>query len=238
MAKYVLDDYTFYSKEEKAAALKEKEAIEYLNGHTEDGNVVVMTRLYNKLLDQNTFVTRLGIDYLTSLRAKIISLNAMADENLRPVPSPKSFEVERQEENAQRNVLVQRRKIGNLNNKLNIYRAAVIVMAGIIIAMFIIVLVGKYNPFTDYEEQLQDKYGSWHDSLNDKEVKLGKQEAELRNREIKAEDKETELNAYKDELEKLNETLKSKENELNDYENELKAWENDLMERENRFNEE
>jgi fucose permease len=49
----------------------------------------------------------------------------------------------------------------------------------IIIAMFLVLLLGNNSPLKDAEQKLQDKYAAWEEQLKEKEQLLQEKEAQL-----------------------------------------------------------
>jgi len=183
MEEYEFEGYAFETREQFNEARREKEAIDYLKAHMDATSSVAMSRLYNKLLDQKTLKTPLGMDYLRKLRAEIVALEPQADAQLRPVPQAQKRMTALTETEVKRATGEANRKIYELNSEKRRWKIATFVLAIIVIGMFAISLSGYYSPFRDYEKAVQDEYGAWGDRLRTQEEKLKDREAQLDEKE-------------------------------------------------------
>ncbi|MCR5153501.1 MAG: hypothetical protein K6B75_01515 [Lachnospiraceae bacterium] len=161
--------HTFEDEESLEEAKKEAEAIEYLKAKTDLTNPEVMLRLYIRLLDRETLKTPVGMDFLVELRGKIIESGVISDELLKPVPTYKG-ETKKLIKNKKQRAEDEVKKLRGLVSVLGIVCAF---LGFMVIGMFVMALTGYTSPARRvYEEQILDKYASWAEDLNSKEVEL------------------------------------------------------------------
>lgn len=164
--KMELDGYVFLNKRDFVKAGKEKEIVEHMKGSVNWKNPSVAYKLYNKILDKNSFSTIIGIDFLHELREIVVKSGINTEGGLRPIPVKKQ-EVKVDEYQ----VLYEDMKEANKIKK-------------IIIAFLVFIIVGMlgvsyftpYSVFTNYEEKIKNEYSAWEQELNEREAALEERE--------------------------------------------------------------
>lgn len=180
-SKLVINGFSFETSDAYNEAQKEAEAVSYLTAKTDFNNTANTVKLYNKLIDKQTFVTPVGISFLKELYENIINSGIIAKENLRPIPvkliinkqstSVKGFT---QEEESKIKF-----RLSYTENKLRNARVMNAFFVVIIIVLFAITMLGDKSPLIDAEVKLQDKYAGWEESLNERERIITEKENEL-----------------------------------------------------------
>jgi hypothetical protein len=157
-----LEDYVFSNKRDFVKATKEKEVVDHMKATVHWKNPTVAYKLYNRILDKNSFTTIIGIDFLKELREIIVTSGVSTKEGLRPIPVKKQeVKVDEYQERYE-NALVTRR----------IERIAIGFLSLIIVGMLVVAYFTPYNVFSNYEEKIRNEYSEWEQQLNEREAAL------------------------------------------------------------------
>lgn len=177
---YNVDGFSFEDEETAKIARKEEEGIRFIKERTALNNPEVVLKLYKKLLEQNLFVTPVGIRFLTELQNILLSSNYTARDEIPPIPV-KSPEGEKEAA-----VVTPLKKVEK-NYKKQFYVALffAIVFGLSVLGMFVITEISGNNVnIINYREQILDEYSSWAQELKTEEERLDKWEELLEEREI------------------------------------------------------
>ena len=85
MDMYTVDGFIFEDEEMAKIARKEEEGIRFIKQRTALDNPEVVLKLYNKLLEQELFVTPVGIRFLTELQNILLTSVYIAREEIAPI---------------------------------------------------------------------------------------------------------------------------------------------------------
>lgn len=69
---YKLHGYSFADFEEYREAKREAESVDYIRAKTDFNDLSLITKLYHKLIDRQTFRTVIGYEFLKELQNKIL----------------------------------------------------------------------------------------------------------------------------------------------------------------------
>lgn len=182
MAKnFVVNGFVFETMEAYHDAQKEAEAISYIRARSDLNNSTTLVKLYNKLIDKQTFITPVGVCFLKELYDTIIERGIISKENLRPVPVKqvvkKQTTVVRgfaQDTDSKSKLL-----LSYTEGKLKKSRIVTGFLIVVIVAMFLITILGDYSPFIDADIRAQDRYASWEEELTQREKDIRQKEKEL-----------------------------------------------------------
>lgn len=189
---YNVDGFLFEDEATAEIARKEEEGIRFIKERTALNNPEVVLKLYKKLIEQNLFVTPVGVRFLTELQNILLSSTYIAREDIPGIP----VKAEETAKNAKSTAPVE--KVKEVNKKVDdrvggdykkpFYVALffAIIFAGSIFGMFIINKISGNNVnIINYREQIQDEYSSWEAELKTEEERLEKWEEQLEQRENK-----------------------------------------------------
>ncbi|KSV60502.1 hypothetical protein [Acetivibrio ethanolgignens] len=168
-----IDGFKFLNKRDYVKAEREKAIIEQMKSGVNWKNPSIAFKLYNKILDKNSFSTIIGMEFLRELREIIIKSGISIQEDLRPIPVKKQ-EIKVDEYQA----LYEQTKI---SNKIRTIVIAFLIL--IIAGMLTVSYFTPYSIFTDYEEKIKNQYSTWEQELNEREAELEKKEAGLEKNE-------------------------------------------------------
>ena len=182
MGKFEFQGYSFDTAKEMNLAKQEAESIEYIKAKMELKNREKAKILYDNLVEKQSFVTPIGIQFMKELQQ---DLSLFSSKPLAGVPVRLALENVKAGQGKLTQGFIADNK--ERNNQLQDYyknklRNSSIMNLGfvlIIIAMFLVVLLGKNSPLKDSEQKLQDKYATWEEQLKEKELLLQEKEAQL-----------------------------------------------------------
>lgn len=165
-----IDGYEFLNKRDYAKAEKEKTVVEQMKSGVNWKNPSVAFKLYNKILDKNSFSTIIGMEFLRELREIIVKSGISTQEDLRSIPVKKQ-EIKVDEYQA----LYEQTKVSSR------IRTVIIAFLVLIIAgMLAVSYFTPYNVFSNYEEKIKDQYSAWEQELDEREAELEEREAALK----------------------------------------------------------
>lgn len=176
-----VDGFLFEDEATAQIARKEEEGIRFIKQRTALDNPEVVLRLYKKLLEQEIFVTPVGVRFLTELQNILLTSVYIAREEIPPIPV-KVAEVEKKEaKSAPAEKILQ---TNNYRKQFLIARFCAIILGVSIIGMFVINAISGNNVnIINYREQLLNEYAGWEAELESKEEELEQWEESLEQRE-------------------------------------------------------
>lgn len=183
-----VDGFLFEDEETAQLARKEEEGIRFIKQRTALDNPEVVLRLYKKLLEQELFVTPVGIRFLTELQNILLTSVYIAREEIPPIPV-KSIEVTKEVQVSVESPMKEEKKIIKEKadgHKKSFYVATFFaVIFGIsVLGMFVINAISGNNVnIINYREQLLNEYSSWEAELKTEEERLERWEENLEQRE-------------------------------------------------------
>lgn len=177
----VVEGFVFETSEGYNDALKEAEAISYIKAKTDLNNSTALVKLYNKLIDKQTFITPIGINFLKELHDRIIDSGVISKDNLRPVPvkhviKKQSRSVEGFIKDSDSRMKI---RLSYIEKKLNSSRIINVFLVIIILIMFAITMFSDRSPFINAEVKFQNKYAEWEEDLIQREKVISEKEKEL-----------------------------------------------------------
>ncbi len=190
--KYVVDGYSFSSRNDYEKALKEKEAISYIVANTNMADMKSVLKIYNKSVDKKSFQTVIGLEFVGNMRKSLISSGIVSKDTLMNVPVPKITGVNKATASADSGVSdikaeKYKQAYENAVAGRTIRNMVIAFLVLIIAAMLVITYHSEYSVFTyftDYktkmEDELIDQYESWKSELDKREQELDKREQALK----------------------------------------------------------
>ena len=181
-----VDGFLFEDEETAQLARKEEEGVRFIKERTALDNPEVVLKLYKKLLDQELFVTPVGVRFLTELQNILLTSVYIARDEIPPIPV-KMTEVEKKTEPVRVVEKIVEKSTGNgMDYKKPFYVTLffAIVFAVSVFGMFIInALSGNNVNIINYREEIIDEYSGWEAELEEREDRLERWEETLEQRE-------------------------------------------------------
>lgn len=192
--KIIVCGYEFNNANDATLAEEERKKVEYLRAHLDTSNPEKILNVLKKAIEDKIFKTPIGMDFLREMQ---VFLTTQCDYHEQDVPAiPVSVQYNRQ---LRTNTETTRARIEAPIKKEKVspmYISVVlnILLVAAVVAMFIITLKSDNPNIINYETAINNKYSYWaeqlseqEDSLREKEKALNIREAELKEREKKAE---------------------------------------------------
>lgn len=185
---YNVDGFLF-EDEETAQIARKEEGIRFIKERTALNNPEVVLKLYKKLLEQELFVTPVGIRFLTELQNILLTSVYIAREEIPPIPvkvaTPVEKAVQKPVEAVKKENKKADEKVGGSYKKPFYVALFFAIIFGIsVLGMFAINAISGNNiNIINYREQLLDEYSGWEAELKTEEERLEKWETLLEERE-------------------------------------------------------
>lgn len=193
---YNVDGFLFEDEATAELAKKEEEGIRFIKERTALENPEVVLKLYKKLLEQNLFVTPVGVRFMVELQNVLLSSPFVARDEIPPIQVStlvvkKEVPVE-ETEGKKKGPVTKAKKVakkveqkveGNYKTPFYVALFFAIVFALSVVGMFIITeLSGNNVNILNYRNEILNEYSNWEAELQEKEAELKEWEAELENR--------------------------------------------------------
>lgn len=181
-----VDGFLFEDEETAQLARKEEEGIRFIKERTALDNPEVVLKLYKKLLEQELFVTPVGVRFLTELQNILLTSVYIARDEIPPIPVKANGAEEKNERVhvVEKNVEKTPSNGKDYKKPFQVSFFFAIVFAVSILGMFIINSVSGNNVnIINYREQILDEYSSWEAELKTEEERLERWEENLEERE-------------------------------------------------------
>ena len=190
----VINGYLFETNQEYIQAQREKQVVDQMKKTMDWKNPQIAYKLYRKILDNNSFVTVIGIHFLWELRAIILrsGMEVDAEQLFVPVKGMTLVDSEAEKDlehthgalaktvfdNAKlEKYSIALEKYRNLNRVKNIVIAFLVF---IIAGMLVISQITPYSVFTDYETKIINQYEEWEKELEAREATVTERENALK----------------------------------------------------------
>ncbi len=169
-SKYVINGFKFSSEEEYNIAYEDYEAISFFMEKADLSDPDSIYKLYNRLIERNTFQTIVGYSYLKDLQDKIIEAEYKTLDQLEEIPVENFIEPS---ENIEAVSLEHYKELSQTNKEKHVNARVInIILTIVIVIMFIIALQADKTVFTQFEQDMVDKYAAWEEELTERENQL------------------------------------------------------------------
>ena len=196
-SKYVVDGFTFKSKEDYMQAKNEYEGVTYMKSRTNMNNPANVFAVYKSLVEKGIFTTPVGISYLYELRTFLLKSNeyaSMVEEMPIPVAVSNSskgkFSFRKRDTLTKSDVIKNMKKYDIESVYRNRFISSIIVIILLIVVMVFMMIITRNSDNTNilnYKNRLDAEYEDREDSL----IKWQNQ-LELREEAVKQKEKEFE----------------------------------------------
>lgn len=183
-----VDGFLFEDEATAQLAKKEEEGIRFIKQRTALDNPEVVLRLYKKLLEQDLFVTPVGIRFLTELQNILLASVYIARDEIPPIPVKAAEEIKASESAVQSEKVVTKTTNHKADDKYRkpflVATFCAVVLGVSVLGMFVISAASKNNiNIINYREQILNEYSSWEAELKAEEERLERWEENLEERE-------------------------------------------------------
>lgn len=176
------EGYVFASPDDVELAKNEIKKIEYIRTKIGYKDIDMLVNVYNKALENKSFVTPVGLSFMHDLRAYILK-NSDGEIELSPIPlyttfrrlslSDKEPKVRTRVTKAQKEELDMKTKNRNL-------RMVCAILVVVIALMVVITFTGSTPNILNYKQAITNQYAAWEQDLTEREKLIREKERELK----------------------------------------------------------
>lgn len=185
---YNVDGFWFEDEQLAELARKEEEGVRFIKERTALDNPEIVLKLYNRLLDQQLFVTPVGTRFLIELQNFLYTAPSITKEEVTPIDTSVFLGMQ---EATKTNTSSKKNKAKKGEKDVAFYKKAfyaALVVAFIfgvsVLGMFVIAKVSNNNVnILNYREKIINEYTGWEQELKEEEIRLKEWEKELQERE-------------------------------------------------------
>jgi hypothetical protein len=180
-AQKLVDGFLFSTSKEFNQGKSEFETITYLKEKSDLSNPRIVLKLYNKLIESDTFHTMVGYVFLKELQDIIVKANIIKEEELTKIYIPTNLSYD--EETTSKPANQYKITIKNLQTTLRNTRIINVFLVTTVIIMFVLALFADKSAFSNFETEIINQYSTWQEDLKSKEEELKLFEENLNERE-------------------------------------------------------
>ncbi len=174
--------YIFANGEDLELAKNEEKKIAYIESHTDMTNISIVMSVYEKALENRTFQTPLGLDYMHSLQ-DIMHAAGIPDSSIKPIPLYTTFRrisLNKDDEKPVKSRMTKKQR-EELTLKMKYRNACLVaaIFAFLAFAMLIITLNGSTPNAINYKNAITNEYAAWEQDLSARESVIREKEREL-----------------------------------------------------------
>lgn len=176
-----VNGFIFNTNEDFSRAKEEQEAIDHFKAKIDLSNSNDALKLYNRFIEKNTFRTPIGYLFLKELQENILKSGIIKPDEMKKINYISQNTGTKTDINELDYIPLNKYKemVENLKIKLRNSRIINIFLLAIVIAMIIISIYSDKTVFTNFENDVIDRYASWEEELEQKEKELQEREAIL-----------------------------------------------------------
>jgi hypothetical protein len=173
----VTGGYLFSTSKDYSDASQEQESVNILRAKADLSNPRTALKVYNKLTENRTFKTVVGLAFLKELQNTILNSGIAKEEDLDVIYIPAGIKSD--EVNVQK---LEEYKLLSEKQKARITKSRIInvFLVLTILAMIIIAVYTDKTMYAEFENKVIDHYSSWENELNNREEALLKREEALK----------------------------------------------------------
>lgn len=174
---YKLEGFLFTELNDYQEAKKEAESIEYIKANNNLDDYHQLLKLYHKMVEQNYFRTPVGYLFLKQLQNRILKEGFVGNSNLPCIPvgkkktAAKILRLKEQDKTNKQPDMTTEYKIRLRNSRI----VSLFLLVIIIIMIFMSVYSDRTR-FTEYQNQITNRYAAWEEDLNAREKALKEKE--------------------------------------------------------------
>ncbi len=180
----IIDGYVFVDRENGSIAKEEVQRINYISSKINEDNPEAVLSVYNKMIDSNTFLTPIGLEYLRRLQDYLYKRHDIDDSKIKDIPVMVSYVDIHNQLNNKKDIerderLSRKKKVKTFRKEYRNSLFLNLIMALMIIVMYLIVIKSDTPNMINYENAITNKYASWEQELTERESKIREKENEL-----------------------------------------------------------
>lgn len=170
--------YIFATHDDAEYARNEIKKIAYIETKMDMSNMTIVKGIYDKALENRTFQTPIGLEFMHNLYNMLIS-SGMDASDIKPMPLYTTFKrLDISEKNPRR---LTKRESNELSLKIKLRNSVLInVILGLLILVLIIITFnGSTMTAINYKANVTNQYSAWEQDLKEREAVIREKEREL-----------------------------------------------------------
>lgn len=194
---YEAGGFVFRTKKEAELAQREIEGTKYLRQKLDMENPNAVFSIYQNLIEQDLFETPVGYCFLKELRAYLLMIPAISNEEVLAIPIryPQTEEEEKKQKKEQKkeeqrkerqrekekakNKKEQKKEGKNYKGRCQFFMVTSLILLISVVSMMLLAATSDNVNILNYENKLIDKYSSWEQELEEREQAVKEQEQAL-----------------------------------------------------------
>ncbi len=174
-----VEGYLFLTEEDADIAREEITRINFISSKMKEDNPQTVLAVYNRMIQNNTFVTPVGQEYMRTLRDYLYRSSQIPDELINDIPVIVSYTdaIKKNSEPEKKKEPERKRKTYKKE-----YQGALTVIAVLVVmigAMFMIALKSDVPNIINYKTAITNEYAAWEQELSEREAAVREKEREL-----------------------------------------------------------
>ena len=194
---YEAGGFVFRTKKEAELAQREIEGTKYLRQKLDMENPNAVFSIYQNLIEQDLFETPVGYCFLKELRDYLLMIPAISNEEVLAIPIryPQTEEEEKKQKKEQKkeeqrkerqrekekakNKKEQKKEGKNYKGRCQFFMVTSLILLISVVSMMLLAATSDNVNILNYENKLIDKYSSWEQELEERELAVKEQEQAL-----------------------------------------------------------
>lgn len=187
---FIIDGMVFYSREEAEIAAKEFRRVNYIRSKTDFDDISLVLQVYNKLLEQNMFVSVVGLRFLLRLQNMLGESPFIENEKIQPIPAEYMLRSGVPSNSGEKLInekttITDKKKPKEKADRdvwKNKFKFSIMVNVGLaltVIVMFILASTINAPNIINYQNKLINQYAAWEQRLTEREQAVKEKEQEL-----------------------------------------------------------
>lgn len=174
---YKLEGFLFTDLNEYKEAKKEAESIEYIKANNDLEDYRQSLKIYHKMVEHNYLRTPVGHAFLKQLQDRIQKEGVVGSNSLPCIPVGKKKTASALFHFTEHNQTTKQPDMTTeYRLRLRNTRIVSLFLFGIIIIMIFMAVYSDRTKFTDYQNQIVNKYAAWEEDLSAREKALEEKE--------------------------------------------------------------
>ena len=174
---FIVGGYAFETALEADRAAREQKASEFIRQKLEFAPPEKILVIYNKVISEKMFETPVGLEFLMDIRKHLLNVAYIEMDKVQEVPVPTKVGENGEASRLEQVIKNDGKKKGALSGEAKKWRGyftgaviIVIVLIGVVLAMFYVSQSTDNVTILNYKEQLVNQYEEWESHLEDREA--------------------------------------------------------------------
>lgn len=170
--------YIFATNDDAEFARNEIKKIAYIETKMDMSNMNIVLGIYNKALENRTFQTPIGLEFMHGLYNMLIA-SGMEPSEIQPMPLYTTFKrLDISEKNKRK---LTKRETNELSLKIKLRNSVLInlILALLVLVLIIITFNGSTMTAINYKAAVTNQYSAWEQELTEREAAVREKEREL-----------------------------------------------------------